>query len=162
MWTIQLASQSTDTQDPSRTLARLVRTNKLKTGKPSALGFVAAIICSRMAIISCCLAYCDRICGGTLALPFFMVNRAAFDDDRAVSHRPVINTEPPNDETRLLVVQANPVVRKVSSRYNRKRSRLIMVVAVSMKELYGVLTWNKNVGRCDKRNFNDVSFIHQY
>ncbi len=95
-----------------RTFARLVRTNKLKTGNPSLPGFVAAIICSRMAIISCCLAYCDRICGGTLALPFFMVqqstDRACGRGSTAVDGRPVISTVPPNDDTLLPVIHADP------------------------------------------------------
>jgi hypothetical protein len=83
-----------------RTLARLVRTNRLKTGRPSLPGVLDWIICCRSACISCCFLYCDRIWGGTLGLPFFMSkNRDPpasldFDDDGAQT-----TTDPPKDDT---------------------------------------------------------------
>ena len=83
------------------TLPLLVRTNKLKTGRPSVPGLLAEIICSRMAVISCCLLYIPRICGGTLGFPFFIViDRAAAYSGRSAHTR----TDPPKAETELPVM----------------------------------------------------------
>ena len=84
------------------TFPLLVRTNKLKTGRPSVPGLLAEIICSRMAVISCCLLYIPRICGGTLGFPFFIViDRAAAFSGRWSVHT---RTDPPNAETELPVM----------------------------------------------------------
>jgi hypothetical protein len=81
----------------------LVRTNRLKTGRPSLPGLLDWIICCRRACISCCFLYCDLIWGGTLGLPFFMSRNlappaAAFDDDSDDGAH--TTTDPPNDDTR--------------------------------------------------------------
>jgi hypothetical protein len=112
----------------------LVRTNKLKMGRPSTPGWFAADICSRIAANSCCCLYWVRIWTGTFGLPFFIVIMwwwFVVVWYKSASGRPVMRTVPPKDDTMLPVVHAC-VVGEVDASQHSSSRRLVAIERTSM------------------------------
>lgn len=104
-----------------RTFWDVVRTKRLKTGNPSAPGLDAAIICCCISFICFCRSYWPRICGGTLAFPFFISMLDPFWTTTTWEAGEVTRLRPPKDEAEDVAVHASTEQRATAAATIRNR-----------------------------------------